>query len=65
VNVYINGEQRELPKTVTVAWLLEREGLSGKVAVAINGAFVPRRDYAERELGDGDEIEVVAPMAGG
>ncbi len=50
---------------VTVASLLEGEGLSGKLAVAVNGAFVPRRAYSEHVITEGDEVEVVAPMAGG
>lgn len=65
MKVFVNGEQRELPTTATVATLLEGEGLSGRLAVAVNGAFVPRRDYAEHVIAEGDEVEVVAPMAGG
>ena len=37
----------------------------GKVAVAINGEFVPRSRYDSVQLKDGDAVEVVAPVGGG
>jgi sulfur carrier protein len=36
-----------------------------KIAVAINGEFVPRSAYAERVLHAGDEVDVVKPIGGG
>lgn len=38
---------------------------SKKCAVAVNGEFVPRSEYQERILHDGDTIDVVAPVGGG
>lgn len=36
-----------------------------KIAVAINGEFVPRSGYAERELVNGDQVDIVKPVGGG
>lgn len=36
-----------------------------KIAVAINGEFVPRSTYRERELLNGDQIDIVKPVGGG
>jgi sulfur carrier protein len=36
-----------------------------KVAVAINGEFVPRAQYANQHLRDGDQVDVVKPVGGG
>jgi len=36
-----------------------------KVATAVNGDFVPAGARAQRALGDGDRVEVLAPMQGG
>jgi sulfur carrier protein len=36
-----------------------------KIAVAINGEFVPRSTYTERELLNGDQIDIVKPVGGG
>ncbi|MCD8149490.1 MAG: sulfur carrier protein ThiS [Clostridiales bacterium] len=36
-----------------------------RVAVERNGAIVPKADYADTILADGDEIEVVSFVGGG
>ena len=35
------------------------------IAVAINGVFVPRSTYTNRQLHNGDLIDVVKPVGGG
>jgi len=43
-----------------------RFGYEGaRIAVARNDEFVPRGDYATRQLQDGDRLEIVSPMQGG
>ena len=62
----INDEPREVPAQSRVDGLLALLELSGAaVAVAVNGRFVPRSQYAEHTLEEGDRVELVAPMAGG
>jgi sulfur carrier protein len=36
-----------------------------KIAIAINGEFVPRSTYAAREILAGDKIDIVMPIGGG
>lgn len=36
-----------------------------KIAVAINGEFVPRSTYSEQRLKYGDKIDIVKPVGGG
>ncbi|MCR8924020.1 sulfur carrier protein ThiS [Dasania sp. GY-MA-18] len=38
---------------------------SGSFAVAVNGCFVPRQDYHTVVLQQGDEVDIVCPIAGG
>lgn len=62
----MNGEPKEFTEKHSAGSLLQSEGYDGKlVAVAINGAFVPKKQYADTTIKDGDKIEIVAPMQGG
>ena len=67
VTLRLNGDEQ----TVAVATLgeLMAELLDGKpagfVAVARNGAVVPRARWADTPLSEGDELEVVRPVPGG
>ena len=64
--VVVNGEFA--PLVANVIELLEGVGVDPQargVAVAVNGTVVPRRDWAQRTLADGDQIEIVKPFAGG
>ena len=66
VRVTINGESRELAGDMNVAMLVEMLGFAGRrVAVEINQAIVPRSLYAQRELAEGDVIEIVQAIGGG
>jgi thiamine biosynthesis protein ThiS len=66
IHVTLNGEQRELPAATSVAALLERLGVATDlVAVEVNRELVRKRDFRERVLGDGDQVEVVEFVGGG
>ena len=61
----VNGEPTSAG-AVSVDDLLKARGLGDAfVAVAVNGSCVRRRDFAATPLADGDEVEILAPMAGG
>ncbi len=65
--ITVNGESRALP-VGTVLDLLRAEGLDPAkrgIAVAVNGAVVPRRAWPEAPLAPGDRVEIVKPFAGG
>lgn len=66
MKIILNGVERPLKAETPVMDLLEQEGYAEKiVAVALNGAFVPRSKHAKTTVKNGDQIEIVAPMQGG
>jgi len=65
MTITINGEKQPLPEPQTVDQLLASKGFTKGIAVAINGAFVPRTTYTIQWVKEGDSIEILAPMQGG
>lgn len=65
--IRVNGEAETL-SAGTVIELLRAHGVDPEargVAVAINGAVVPRAQWPETPLDAGDEVEIVKPFRGG
>ncbi|HEV2673467.1 MAG TPA: sulfur carrier protein ThiS [Aliidongia sp.] len=65
--IQVNGAERPLDAD-TVAALVATLGVAPDargVAVALNGAVVPRTRWAEATLAAGDRIEVIRAMQGG
>lgn len=66
MNIHLNGTPQKLDAESTITDLLKNHGYEGKiVAVAVNQNFVPKSQYDEHTLAEGDDIEIVAPMQGG
>ena len=64
--LFVNGEYRELPDGATVKSVLDELGVSGRgTAVAVDGQGVPRGEWANTELRDGQEVEVLHAVQGG
>jgi sulfur carrier protein len=62
----INGADREVAAELDVAALVtELTGERRGVAVAVNGAVVPRSTWASVRLLDGDWVEVLSAAQGG
>ena len=62
----INGERRSFEDSLTVAQLIEQLRLAGKrIALERNGEIVPRGNFAEQHLADGDRLEIVVAVGGG
>jgi len=66
INVLLNGESNRLnkPETLDIA-LTEWDYLDGCYAVAVNETFVPRSQYHQQLINEGDRIDVVSPLEGG
>jgi sulfur carrier protein len=65
--VSVNGEEGRVTAE-TVAALLQSRGVptDGRgVAVALNGALVPRAEWPSTRLRSGDRIEIIKPVVGG
>ena len=66
ISVFINGAPREFEQAISVAALIQDMGLSGKrIALERNGDIVPRSQFTEQMLADGDKLEVVVAVGGG
>jgi sulfur carrier protein len=62
----VNGRPVELPDSATVTTLLRHLNTEdGRVAVERNEEVVPRREWPECRLSDGDRIEIVTFVGGG
>ena len=66
MNVTINGEKHSIDGPTTIEKLLSNLGLDGrKVAVERNLAIVPKSQYNDVALGEGDKFEIVHFIGGG
>lgn len=66
MNIQLNGAVLELSEPCTLADLIRREIPSDRrIAVEKNGEIIPRSQYAQTCLNDGDQIEIVVAVGGG
>ena len=66
MNLTINGETRILAPAETLSALVEQLGMkSDRVAIELNRAIVPREQWAQTPLKDGDRLEIVHFVGGG
>jgi len=64
--VSVNGKAVELPEGLSVDGLLEHMKVKREyTAVALNREIMPKTQYADTHLKDGDKVEIVRPMGGG
>ena len=66
MQLIINGESQEFDSALTVSDMLGRLGLDArKIAIERNLEIVPRSNYGETQLADGDRLEIVHFIGGG
>jgi sulfur carrier protein len=66
MQIFFNGEPREVSEDTTVAQLLRQLELKPRyVAVEVNLELVPRERHASHVLQAGDRLEVVTLVGGG
>lgn len=66
MQVTVNGEVREIAPTLSVLAVLQAWGLDPrKVALELNGAIVPKSQFASVSVGEGDVLEIVHIVGGG
>ncbi|MDR3075357.1 MAG: sulfur carrier protein ThiS [Candidatus Methanoplasma sp.] len=62
----INGKEIELILPMTLGDLVAGSGYcEDRVAVELNGRIVPRSEYANVSLDNGDSVEIVGFVGGG
>jgi sulfur carrier protein len=67
LSIRINGDPRAVAST-TVSELLAEVGLSPErpgIAVALEGALVPRAAWGETRIADGQTVEIITASQGG
>jgi sulfur carrier protein len=66
-NIRVNGENEPLVVATLAALLEEKAVDTGQrgIAVAINGAIVPRAAWLQTRLRPGDSVEIVRARQGG
>lgn len=66
ITLTVNGSSRQIEARTHLVQLLDSMLLTGKrVAVERNGEIVPRSQYAQVELLEGDQLEIVVAVGGG
>lgn len=66
MQIYINGEMREVAEGLTAAELVSELGFGGRrIAMEINREIVPRSAYDSVRLRAQDRVEIVHAIGGG
>lgn len=66
--IVLNGKQHRLHDGATLGALLQDTHIAGDadgVAIAVNDAVVPRRQWGDVHLHEGDAVEVIHAVQGG
>jgi sulfur carrier protein len=66
-NIRVNGQDEPLAAATLAALLEEKAVDTGQrgIAVALNGAIVPRAAWPQTKLSAGDSVEIVRARQGG
>jgi len=66
MTITVNGKPKKLDAPTTVAALLESLKLdAARVALELNREILPRAEFADRILANGDTLEIVQFVGGG
>ncbi len=66
ISVSINGATRAFEQPISVAQLIQQMELGNKrIALERNGEIVPRGQFSQQMLADGDRLEIVVAVGGG
>lgn len=66
MNIIVNGDRVEIASGATVKTLAEQQNLPDRgVAVAVNNDMVPRTDWDNKTLNEGDDVVIIRAVCGG
>ncbi|MBK1648257.1 sulfur carrier protein ThiS [Rhabdochromatium marinum] len=66
MQILLNGASHELKQSATVQALIEQQQLTDRrLAVEVNQTLVPRSQFAEHRLAEGDSVEIIHAVGGG
>lgn len=64
--IRVNGQEEVWEENLTIQDYISRHGYrTNRIAVEKNGNIVPKREYADTVIADGNQIEVVSFVGGG
>jgi len=66
LEIFVNGELRQIQEPCSVQQLLDDMDLSGqRLALEINEEIVPKSRHADQYFKEGDKVEIVNAIGGG
>ena len=66
MQLFVNGDAKECSGAITLAQFIEQMGMKGdRVAVELNREIVPRAQWPDTQLREGDRLEIVHFVGGG
>lgn len=66
MHLFVNGELKSCDEATSLTALIEQLGMKGdRVAVELNRDIVPRTQWADTRLHEGDRLEIVHFVGGG
>jgi sulfur carrier protein len=66
MQIYLNGEEKQIPDAANMAKLIEILDLSGqRIAVEVNEELVPRSTFKQHLLKEHDRVEIIQAVGGG
>ena len=66
MQLVINGQEKDLQSGTTITQMLKELDITGShIAVALNFQVVPRSNYDQTPLHEGDKVEIVHAVGGG
>ena len=65
MEIIYNGAPVQLPDGLDLARALQTLAAQEPFAAAVNGAFVPKSQYAAQPLRPADRVDLLTPVAGG
>ena len=66
ISIFINSLSHDFDQPLSVSELIQKMELSNKrIALERNGEIVPRSQFHQQLLADGDKLEIVIAVGGG
>lgn len=66
ITITLNGAEMEVDAGQTLGQLVDARGLERRmIAIEYNGEIIPRLDYDDTPINEGDVLEVVHMVGGG
>lgn len=66
MQIYLNGEKKQIPEGLDMAGLIELLALSDqRIAVEVNRELVPRSTFTGHTLAANDRVEIIHAVGGG